>query len=245
MRALAFALLFSLACTASPPATATTSALDGELARRVGPSLGRGRPRADGTILVEGRGASAYVGEGARIAAHGSAITIGATAIGRGGSSPPLRSGRARADARGATIARGRGIEEWWRAVAGGLEHGLTIASRPDGRGALRASIALRGEGVRIEHVAPDALRLAVGEGTARYGNLLVLDADLREVPAHFEARSGIVVDVVIDDARARYPLVIDPLLVIEEGRSRPACTPSSACRSRPTPEIASARPSR
>ncbi|MCZ7681498.1 MAG: hypothetical protein M5U28_22965 [Sandaracinaceae bacterium] len=63
-----------------------------------------------------------------------------------------------------------------------------------------------------------DAIDLidASGRAVARYAHLSVVDAEGAHVPARMEERGGLIV-LAIDDARARYPLVVDPLIAAEE----------------------------
>ena len=56
----------------------------------------------------------------------------------------------------------------------------------------------------------------------ARYEHLFAFDADARPLPARMEVRSGRIV-LVVDDAAAEYPIVVDPLVVMEEGLLVPA----------------------
>ncbi|MFO0555424.1 MAG: MYXO-CTERM sorting domain-containing protein [Polyangiaceae bacterium] len=119
----------------------------------------------------------------------------------------------------GASVERtpARGVDEWWRATPEGLEHGVTIDERPEGDGDLEVELALDGD--VVAHVIDRggvALATSAGARFGRYAGLAVIDADAREVPAHLEAEDH-VIRIVVDDAGARYPLLIDPVVSIEE----------------------------
>jgi hypothetical protein len=114
-------------------------------------------------------------------------------------------------------LARGAGIVEWWRSLASGLEHGVTLRARPPGTGLLALEIACEGASPIATSVDEISLRDAAGREIARYGHLHVIDAEGRRAPAELAVRDG-AVRIEIDDAHARYPLVVDPLLYgIEE----------------------------
>jgi hypothetical protein len=108
----------------------------------------------------------------------------------------------------------GAGVTEWWRSIASGLEHGLTITSRPDGDGALRIELALSALTARGED--PIDLLDASGILAATYAHLVVLDAEGVVVPAHMAA-NGASIAITIDDARAVYPIVVDPIIASQE----------------------------
>ena len=102
-------------------------------------------------------------------------------------------------------------LVEWYASSPAGLEQGFTLPERPDGEGALalelaveRASASLRGERVI----------LATGAGRRlAYGKLTVVDATGAAVAARLEVPDPGRVRLVVADARATYPLTIDPLL--------------------------------
>jgi len=144
-------------------------------------------------------------------------VAFGVRALGRGRPEPVNVTPPSRGDGE-VRRSLGPGIVEWWRSLSGGVEHGVTIASRPMGEGALVVEVAVEGDlsphgsGTAVE------LRDAGGAVVASYAGLMVLDATGAAVPAHMAAR-GRVIAIVVDDANARYPLVIDPLLTAQEAR--------------------------
>jgi hypothetical protein len=111
-----------------------------------------------------------------------------------------------------ATVHTDRGlVDEWWRAVPSGLEHGLTISERPPGDGELRIAIAL--DGLTAHARSGDAIELVAADGSiATYSHLVVLDADGAVVHARLTANASSIA-ITIDDATARYPLIVDPIL--------------------------------
>jgi hypothetical protein len=97
---------------------------------------------------------------------------------------------------------------------ARGLEHGFTIAARPAGdTGELVLRLAVRGALEPRAHKDGRGLDFVAADGRTRldYAGLVVADADGRALPA----RLAVADDGVwyrIDDAGARYPIVIDPV---------------------------------
>jgi hypothetical protein len=112
---------------------------------------------------------------------------------------------------------RGDGISEWWRSLPSGLEHGVTIETRPVGEGELRVELAVGGS-LRARSVSDDAVELVdvSGNRVAMYAQLVVLDADGARVAARMGVHAGRVV-LGVSDEGARYPLVIDPLVIAHE----------------------------
>ncbi len=109
---------------------------------------------------------------------------------------------------------------EWYREVPRGLEQGFTIPAPPAcrRRGQSGVVIALGG-GLRADVSAGGrAARLRDGSGhpVLRYTDLHVVDAAGRELPARLEAR-GDALAIRFDDAGARYPVEVDPLMWVEQ----------------------------
>jgi hypothetical protein len=106
-------------------------------------------------------------------------------------------------------------IEEWYVNSPRGLEQGFDVDSPPptDGNGPLILELALSG----TLSAFPDPLgasiefRTPAGATVLRYAELRVVDARDREVPAAFEMIGGSL-RIVVRDADAVYPLVVDPL---------------------------------
>ena len=106
------------------------------------------------------------------------------------------------------------GLVEWYVNSEAGLEQGFTLDERPDGEGPLVLKVAVAGAQA---FAFGDAVLLETENGRhLRYGKLAVVDAERRPVRARFEVASRDAVEIAIDDAHARYPLVIDPLLAAD-----------------------------
>ncbi len=103
---------------------------------------------------------------------------------------------------------------EWYVNDPRGLEQGFTLAIRPNGDGPLRLAMTVEGDltgresdgGRVVDFERPPGVRVL------RLDHLVVSDRDGRGVPARF-AFDGTTLSLVIDDATATYPLLIDPLL--------------------------------
>jgi hypothetical protein len=170
-------------------------------------------PRADEAGFVLG----VPDGVATRVTAAGASIELGATraslalaSVGRGDQAIPCASTAPEVESARVVIDRTGGAREWWRALPSGLEHGFDLAERPAGVGALVLRIAVRGVTAITED---DAIVLRDGERRlATYAHLVVLDAAGGTVPSHMTA-DGTSIAIAVDDAAARYPLSIDPLL--------------------------------
>jgi hypothetical protein len=103
------------------------------------------------------------------------------------------------------------GVVEWYLNSPAGLEQGFTLERRPQGTGPLALVLSVAGAraelaGSRVLLNTPTGRRLA-------FGSLAAADAEGRALPARFESAAGEEIALVVDDADARYPLTIDPLL--------------------------------
>ena len=150
-----------------------------------------------------------FTGDGARIGGgHTEPLTLRLVAWGRNHDmhgvrpvAPAIRGNRV-------TYSHGA-LTEWWKVMPLGLEQGFTLSRRPGGQGPLVLELATNGAAaVRGD----DTLCW----GKLRYGRLVVTDADGRIVPAELMARRRRV-SINIQDAHARYPLTVDPLVWIAQ----------------------------
>jgi len=132
-------------------------------------------------------------------------------AAGRADSLAPVDAGEV--TSRGARVEiRREGLVEWYVNGPDGLEQGFDLARRPAGDGELVLELALAG--ARARQLAPDALALeTAGGSTLRYDKLRVADATGTALPAHMELRGEDHIRLVVADARATYPIAIDPLV--------------------------------
>jgi hypothetical protein len=159
--------------------------------------------------------------DGARLAIGSAAVRMRLGAIGRSMdgdlSMVPVAAGSVERAPDRVTLDHQRGIVEWWRDGTLGVEHGVDLASRPEGSGELVLALELEGA-LSAAGDGPDSIifRDATGDAVGRYQHLVVLDADGAAVPARMASAEGRI-HLVIDDSRARYPLIVDPLIVREE----------------------------
>ena len=107
------------------------------------------------------------------------------------------------------------GITAWYRAREDGVEHGFTVPERPAGDGPLVVRQLPSGGLLPVVDASGDGVSwLALdGRQAGRYAGLVVTDATGTEVPAHLETTGDGALDLVVDDAAAVYPLLIDPLI--------------------------------
>jgi hypothetical protein len=128
---------------------------------------------------------------------------------------PRLRDGRIEYD-RGA-------LRECYASDGAGLLQAFVVAAPPAGAGRIVVAADVRGDFAgRVLAGARDAeFRHADGR-RASYTGLVAWDADGRDLDARL-ALEGRELRIEVDDTGARYPLVIDPLLVVEEQKLTPA----------------------
>lgn len=98
-----------------------------------------------------------------------------------------------------------------------GLKQSFLVAVRPPGPGMLNLRLDLSSEGIRVNANKVDETAVvlidAQGREVIEYGELLVMDANGMQVPAHFEIKAGDTISIVVDDRTAPYPLLVDPLV--------------------------------
>jgi FG-GAP repeat len=102
------------------------------------------------------------------------------------------------------------GSIEWYENSPAGLEQGFTFADRPPGEGPLVLELALVGARASLRG---DALVFETpSHRKLHYGQLLVSDASGHMMVARFDLPKPDRPRIVVEDAGATYPLVIDPL---------------------------------
>jgi hypothetical protein len=167
------------------------------------------RDRGGRVVAALSGGLAATFGpRGASVAARGRAPTLrlGLRAVGRRGSLRAVAAVAPAVRSNGVSYRHG-GIREWYANGPLGLEQGFALARRPAGAGPLTLVVgSLAGRGLRAR-IGGGALRA----GAVTYGDLSVLDARGRRVPASIALAAGRVL-LRVDDAGAAYPLRIDPL---------------------------------
>ncbi|MCA9755823.1 MAG: FG-GAP repeat protein [Candidatus Eisenbacteria bacterium] len=106
------------------------------------------------------------------------------------------------------------GFTEWYENRPSGIEQGFTIEHRPAGDGLLCFEGALGGHLTPRLHGDTAGVEFvdATGQTAFDYDGLLAYDATGRELPAHLECGDDFL-RILVDDAGAMYPCVIDPIL--------------------------------
>ena len=105
-------------------------------------------------------------------------------------------------------------VTEWYVNGQPGLEQGWTIQKRPHGTAPL--VLSFRTGGTLQQAITKERITLTDARGTTlfTYGGLYACDADGASLPVRFEGREhGFA--LVLDDANARYPIVIDPFVQV------------------------------
>ncbi len=106
------------------------------------------------------------------------------------------------------------GMTEWYENGETGLEQGFTLSRRPAGAGPLQI-VGRVDSDLRLEAgPAGDALSCRDERGALRlrYDALAAWDAEGRALPCRLELAAA-TLSLVVDDAGAQYPVVIDPML--------------------------------
>ena len=171
---------------------------------------------SDGRLAASGGGLLSSFGRGGVTVASrvgGRALSLRALGIGHG--SRLARLGSVSPVGRGSRVAYERpGVVEWYRNGPLGVEQGFLLSRRPAaGGGWLTISERLSG-GLIARGTATGLVFAAAGGGGAvlRYEGLSAMDASGRSLPARLQLRGSRVL-LRVDDARARYPVTIDPLV--------------------------------
>ncbi|MGH9162683.1 MAG: choice-of-anchor D domain-containing protein, partial [Vicinamibacteraceae bacterium] len=136
-----------------------------------------------------------------RVAKHGG-FTLRLDRFGRG-DGERVRHSAPRIDGASVEYDRGRGLREWFVNLPRGVEQGWTVAARSAGAGplVLELNTGRRPDEVDEEEVAWAGLV---------YRDLVALDAHGRELRSRW-VNDGAWLRIEVDDAKAVYPVVIDP----------------------------------
>ncbi|MGH8426788.1 MAG: FG-GAP repeat protein [Gammaproteobacteria bacterium] len=105
------------------------------------------------------------------------------------------------------------GLAEWWRVLPVGFEQGFTLSKRPRGAGELVFALTANDKASRQDAGAPNG---TLGWGELRYGKLVVTDANGKTVPATLRSKGDRIL-IAVNDTHAVYPLVVDPLVWMEQ----------------------------
>jgi hypothetical protein len=137
-------------------------------------------------------------------------LTLRMSGWGRGDQVAAVEAGEVMSAGRRVEIRRA-GLVEWYENSAMGLEQGFTLEAAPEGEGPVVVELSVGGA-----RVSPQGEGLALAAATGRqleYGGLAVWDAAGTRLPARLDAGDAGLVRIVVEDAGARYPVVVDPLL--------------------------------
>ncbi|MHB8836129.1 MAG: FG-GAP-like repeat-containing protein, partial [Candidatus Methylomirabilia bacterium] len=129
----------------------------------------------------------------------------GASLLLSGGEPPEIRAEKNRIEL------RRQGIIEWYINRADGLEQGFEIPQRPPGEGELSLILEARGAVLRV---AGDKIVITSPTGRKlEYGKLQITDGNGKTVSGRLELKGTDRIVIAMDDAGARYPLSVDPLI--------------------------------
>ena len=112
------------------------------------------------------------------------------------------------------TYGWGSNLEEWYINDKRGLEHGYTLASRPEGaNGDLTFELAVRGSLAPKVQASGTGISFwdADGVESLSYSGLHVFDANGVTQEAHFTVLPDSI-QIVVDESKATYPLTVDPV---------------------------------
>ncbi|MBN1425739.1 FG-GAP repeat protein [Candidatus Fermentibacteria bacterium] len=146
---------------------------------------------------------------------HSWRLALRLAAWGREDATQEFQAGGLRVDNSRAE-AEGRGVTVMYRNDREGMRQDFLVRERPGGTGPLRVWVNLEIDGAVME-VEPDGRHVsfrkevAGGARVMSYGDLKVTDAAGRVLEAAIE-RDGDGCAIVVDDADAVYPVLIDPL---------------------------------
>jgi hypothetical protein len=121
----------------------------------------------------------------------------------------------------GVTERLGAGVTAWYKTRPLGVEQGFTLSSRPAGtEPRFTLTLALGGD-LRAATTGAGRVELSGRAGQVlSYGGLRVTDVRGRVLPARLAAGRGELA-IIVTDARAAYPLTVDPYVA-------PAATPTA-----------------
>jgi hypothetical protein len=137
-------------------------------------------------------------------------VSMSLFGVGRGSAIAPAPKADAVVGERDRIEIRRPGVVEWYVNAPNGLEQGFTLTAPPPGDGALVIELAISGG--RPTPRGDEIVFEARGR-QLRYGKLAAADATGRVLPAHLVVASAERVRIVVDDAGAVWPIVVDPLL--------------------------------
>ncbi|AKF03821.1 MYXO-CTERM sorting domain-containing protein [Sandaracinus amylolyticus] len=117
-------------------------------------------------------------------------------------------------------LERAPGVVEWYESGPLGIEQGFDVHRE----GCDELVIELAVQGARAEADGEGA-RLVGERGALRYAELFAIDARGRALPARMDVSEG-AIELVVDAQGASWPVVVDPLVHVEEQIFGPEGTP-------------------
>ena len=182
---------------------------------------------AQGTGALQSRGGSAAVkedGAGVRMSGPTFDFGIATASVGRtdgtvGGQKVVSR----RAEGQELVLSREDAVEERFLAGPVGLEQSFSLQQAPKGQGSVVVQVAFDGLAPELVSGTADRVRLrdAAGSVQAWYTDLVAVDATGRALDAKMEVNGG-AVSLVVDDAKATYPIAIDPVTWAQQAELTP-----------------------
>lgn len=230
---LALSLYATPYATASDQSDNSLASLPAAAQSSISATLGRDVPsyrvRARGAVLEaenpQQRLTADFTSTGVEVHTSNTTWKLALRGYGRGGDVQPIDNDKAAPQARGNRVEYRRGpLTEWYVNGPLGLEQGFTLRERPsgaDGTRGLHAGmeplilvLALSGDLTASVDQTGMGLTLTGDEGQPelRYGGLSASDASGKQLRAWMEIQGGQLL-LKVDDAGARYPIVLDPFV--------------------------------
>ncbi len=145
--------------------------------------------------------------------AHGLWFALSGPAIGRSATLTPVRGFTAPALTKHRVTFVSPATDEWYAKKGSGIEQGFAISRRPTGRGPLKIAQTLSSDAKARLQAGGQQVRFGSGTKGLLYEQLVVRDATGTHVRASMSI-SGRQLTITIKDARAVYPLRVDPYTV-------------------------------
>ena len=141
--------------------------------------------------------------------------------------SPAIRSASWRVNGNAAEV-RSDATTITYKNDSEGLRQNFLVALRPTGPGPLRLDFIVERDRVEMQVDETGSFMYLIGgqtgsEGAVQYKDLKVFDANNRTLEARMELVDGNRFAIVVDDADASYPILIDPLFAIWPGITSPS----------------------
>jgi hypothetical protein len=181
-------------------------------AQRLAFHVGGARGNLQAANPAQGLSAS-FTRSGVELRGATARLHIGLQAIGRGGSYRELGEVTPSASANRVTYEHA-GLDEWYVNGPLGFEQGFTIPRAPSASAGAPLTLAIAFSGNARSELARGGRGVTLGEGASsiRYGDLTATDARGRPLHSWLKLSAGRLL-LQVDDAHARYPLTIDPLI--------------------------------